>query len=87
MQQANYLIHPETAVKFLLGLLLSTFLTLAVLIPKHNSIYHKSDRSNETVFAIDSADQIKINRTANELLEKGDSVSGYLLKRVLMSQQ
>ena len=46
----------------------------------------KCDCYGETVFVLDSLDQLQINRRANELLIQGDSTTGYLLKKVLMSK-
>lgn len=44
------------------------------------------DCSGGTIYVIDPKSQFEINRTADTLLMKGDSVTGNLLKKVLMNQ-
>ena len=71
----------------LLRILLGGLLGFTIVTFGANSAKQKCDYSGGTIFVIDSMQQIQINRRADVLLSQGDSVTGYMLKRVLMSQQ
>ena len=46
----------------------------------------KCDCSGGTVFVLDQDARISVYRTANALIESGDTLSGNILKQVLISQ-